>query len=81
MGQLAENAAQCGEVLTGYYLAALHYIDPLLSAESSMDEVIGAAARKQRYLRQHATKGTPQELSQLSEAVVFVQRVRRNLSS
>jgi hypothetical protein len=81
MGQLSENAAERGEVLTGYFIAALHYIDPALTAESSMDEVIGAAARKQRYLRQHAAASTPLELSQLSEAVLFVQRVRRNLGS
>ena len=81
MGQLAENAAQRGAALTGYYLAALHYIDPELSAESSMDEVIGAAARKQRFLRQHAAQSTPLELSQLSEAVLFVQRVRRTQGS
>jgi hypothetical protein len=81
MGQLADDMVGRSEAVAGYYLAALHYIDPALSAGSSMDDVIGAAARKQRYLRSHPGATTAIELSQLAEALLFVQRVRRTAAS
>jgi hypothetical protein len=82
MGQLADHIApqmqRGGELLADYYQAALHFIDPILGADSTMDDIIGAAARKQRYLRTHPARDTEEQLSQLTEAVLFVQRVRRS---
>lgn len=81
MGQLADAAVPGGELFAGYYLAALRYIDPALTPESSTDEVIGAAARRQRYLRSHPGPQTATDLSQLSEALLFITRLRRSAAA
>lgn len=65
--------------LEGYFIAALAFIDPQLSAECDLAEVEAAATRRQQSLASLPPQLGEGDLQQLSEALEFVRRYHARL--
>jgi hypothetical protein len=76
-GAADTSANDHGESLNDYYVAALEYIDSSLTTESTLEDLLRAARRRQEELRQRPPAEVREELSQLTEALLFAQRVLR----
>ena len=75
MGALRKSARSPGDELGDYYVAALGFIDPVLTADSPLEEILKAVEHRRHKLLERPLFQVEDELGALNEALHFVQRV------
>lgn len=69
--------AEREDTIRGYYREALRFIDPSLREDAPMDEILVAADKRMERLKRRPVGKVRDELSALTEALLFVQQVQR----